>query len=63
MKARQSNDDMPLEFSTSTTLTLEENKYVDRIHTDTVKEIFPTQFEMSTQNISNRRRRRHHRRR
>jgi len=63
MKARQSNDDMSLEFPTSTILTLEDNKDVGRIHIDSIKERFTTQSETSTQNVSIRQRRRHHRRR
>lgn len=63
MKTGQSNDDTPLEYSTSTTLTLEDNKYVGRIRTDSVEKTFTMQPETSTQNVSNRRRRRHHRKR
>ncbi|XP_071577832.1 tolloid-like protein 2 isoform X1 [Temnothorax nylanderi] len=64
--AKQSNDDVPLEFSTSTTsttLTLEDNKYVGRVRTGGVKETFTVQPETNTQSVANQRRRRHHRRR
>ncbi|XP_024877465.1 tolloid-like protein 2 isoform X4 [Temnothorax curvispinosus] len=64
--AKQSNDDVPLEFSTSTTpttLTLEDNKYVGRVRTGGVKETFTAQPETNTQSVANQRRRRHHRRR
>ncbi|XP_011644936.1 dorsal-ventral patterning protein tolloid-like isoform X3 [Pogonomyrmex barbatus] len=61
MKARQPNDDMPLEFSTATTIMLKDNKNVD--HTDSVKEVFISHPETSTQNAPIRRRRRHHRKR
>lgn len=61
--SQSSNDDMPLEFSTATTLTLEGNKYLSRIHTVGVKETFTAQSETNRQSVANRRRRRHHRRR